>query len=904
MRFAFSRGGTFRRVAEAVRCGVVCIVLSALCGHTQARPDETLDPKTYTSPSGEYSVYVEPSSPEGDGAAKYVVKRGGQEVWSGDRLVTLWEAAITDTGIVAGYAYEYGIEGWTSGGAGGLSRLYMVVFDPAGKTIVQEGRNREHPRILSNPPPNYVPLAAGIVVDGANDWFAVRLVSDKGSKGEWWAPFRLSTGEKLAEFEPEQPADGQYRFHRGLECRVVPGTPLVVTQWYTYAGGAPRSNGACVSVLDHAGKELWKLDLPNEYDGLGENWTWHWDLLRPGIVQTGVGPKRFWFHSYSLKAKIEYEVTEDAAAAGGWRVVEVRRDAAEHPQPPSKVGKIESVERPALGVIKLQAEVPGVTSSKLHDLTSFAIGRDGGFAVLRGGASPTLVLVDPKGAVTLERELTDPAVKSALEVAALSDSRWLVYASGLGEGGAGAWTFDPRTPGAGLRRLGEVTVGALREVAMMPEGGFVALTGDDWARADSVTAFDAEGRTRWSVNASMAQDVAVTTDGRVAVLMGIENVIRTYTLAGEPVETIDLKKVLGHAPNYVSGLSADRDGGLLLYDFGGTPPVYRIAKDLAVTQKLTPKYADGRVVSPVRHTAVVSMVDGRVWTCASDGLLRLGDDGIADLAIGDAASGAGRTLRHINALCVRPNGLIYAVNEDDSCVHVFDPGGKLRRVLRPNPDDFVAQFGFGSILVQGNGTVMYTPGAQYQGPGGFVTFNEEGMRTGREKEILNEVSEEWYGLPGTQKRWAVGYTTCGLIDEKGEIAKRLKKRPDGAWFGTLHDAAVSPEGGLAVICGPTGMGMRGPAFACVFSKDGEPIATLPMPEDTTSFRIAFNGTTVAVTAADEVYMLPVTGGAAKKFDLPKDDEKEAWWNLYCSPDGKELWAMRAGTIELVRFAFE
>src|SRR5687768_2809056 len=70
-----------------------------------------LDPQTYTSPSGEYALYIDPDDPHGRGSATYRLSRKGMVVWEGKRDFTLWEAGVTNEGVAGGYAYTPGSRG-------------------------------------------------------------------------------------------------------------------------------------------------------------------------------------------------------------------------------------------------------------------------------------------------------------------------------------------------------------------------------------------------------------------------------------------------------------------------------------------------------------------------------------------------------------------------------------------------------------------------------------------------------------------------------------------------------------------------------------------------------------------------------------------------------------------------
>ena len=88
----------------------VVLILFFSFGVARAQYGEALDlsPKTYTSPAGEMVLSVNPGERSGAGKAQYTLKKNGTVVWSAEQASTFWQAAIADSGSVAGYAYSGG----------------------------------------------------------------------------------------------------------------------------------------------------------------------------------------------------------------------------------------------------------------------------------------------------------------------------------------------------------------------------------------------------------------------------------------------------------------------------------------------------------------------------------------------------------------------------------------------------------------------------------------------------------------------------------------------------------------------------------------------------------------------------------------------------------------------------
>lgn len=891
-----------RCLASASRLAAVGVVVAWIGA---VRAQETLNPKTYTSPNGEFALRVEPTNPEGAGPARYEVKRKGKPVWHGEESFTLWDAAITDTGVVAGYGYQHGLNGRPSNDRlSNESYLYSVIIDERGFVRVRNREGRRPSNIRGPHPTPLVPIAPGILTEPAADRFIVRLRPDFPETHERWKVFSLSTGEALPDVIPEQPQHKK-GFHIAIACLQVPGVLLVVIQWYLYDstmidGALSTTHSARLALLNTEGKSVWTLDCPEEYAEFGERFNSRWGLQDSGVVQCGVGPLSFWFHSYHWAGRVYFSIQQDDEAPGGWRVTEAARDRIGPPQTATERGlPIEDVVLAPLGVITLQQAVPCVQESPLHDLYDFEIGTDARFGLIRLGQTRRFLLAEETGRVVLERDISALG-KGVTHLAAMPNGCWMVYSSGIQGKRPEAWTLDPSLPNPQFKPYSRLEVGAMQDVVALPDAGFVALSGPDYVYANNLTRIDTTGAVVWSAPGADPRGVAVTTDGRIAMLEGRPKQIRLFSLDGAELQVISLPEVLGQEPTYVNGLSPDRDGGLILCDFQGSPPVYQLTGEGRLLGSLRVQYSSGGAFSP-RGAVQSSPLDGRLWACSGDGILRLDDTGKADMTLGDAAFGASQPLRHINALCVGDDGRIYAVNGASGAVHVFDKDGSLLRLLKPDTGDFAGRRGSGSICVQGDGTVRY---ASTGSPGGFVRFDPNGQRVGRDPRLMGEVREKWCAIPGTVRRWAIGYESIALIDESGAIEKRLTHRPDGASLGRVGEGAAAPDGSFAVISSEIDRRARGPSFVCVFTKVAEPVTTLPVPENASRMRMAFNGRMAALTLKNEVLLLSLKDGTMKRFALPEVEGLEQFWYLYSSPDGKEVWALRAGTTDLVRYPFE
>jgi hypothetical protein len=88
---------------------VLAAALSIASFSTQAGggPPAILDPKTYTSPSGDYELRVASSDIRGRGEGAFVLTKSGVPVWLGDNPYPLGEAGVTETAAASGSRYYW-----------------------------------------------------------------------------------------------------------------------------------------------------------------------------------------------------------------------------------------------------------------------------------------------------------------------------------------------------------------------------------------------------------------------------------------------------------------------------------------------------------------------------------------------------------------------------------------------------------------------------------------------------------------------------------------------------------------------------------------------------------------------------------------------------------------------------
>lgn len=221
--------------------------------------DAALDPATYSSASGEYALSVDPSDLDGRGPADCRFVRNGEPVWTNRFPFTFWEAVVSDSGTVAGYAYGQGRLG--NYGPEGHGDLRVVVLSPDGAILGQEASARKNSIFFGEDPPR--PCAEGIFLAGPPPLAIVRVVepADREDKEFWWV-YDLATGTRVATQDPRAQIPGAGTLQSVLSVTPLPGLSLNLVHWL--ALDYPRW-GAAFALLNLLGEPVWELSLPTDY---------------------------------------------------------------------------------------------------------------------------------------------------------------------------------------------------------------------------------------------------------------------------------------------------------------------------------------------------------------------------------------------------------------------------------------------------------------------------------------------------------------------------------------------------------------------------------------------------------------------------------------------------------------
>ncbi len=289
-------------------------------------PAPPLHPETYHSPSGEFSLFVNPSDRQGRGSAEYRLLKGTREVWHGNRSFTLRDVRVLDDGAAAGYGYTLGPEGRGGNSNDDYGDFVIAIFDSEGKVRLKETVRRGVGRfVFADQHPQ--PEAQRLLVDSENDRLIVLVAdADLNRQNTAWQQYRLSTGEPLGTIRPKQNMTDSDRLHWSHDPRPIPGTPLTLVQWFR-TETEPYLKGTHFAVVDMKGKPIWQRTLRDDYSIPGDEETedrlFKWVRANGAILSVNASGL---FDLYFAKEgqRVSFLVQHDDA--GSWTVTETGRE--------------------------------------------------------------------------------------------------------------------------------------------------------------------------------------------------------------------------------------------------------------------------------------------------------------------------------------------------------------------------------------------------------------------------------------------------------------------------------------------------------------------------------------------------------------------------------------------------
>jgi hypothetical protein len=864
------------------------------------RFDAVLDPYTETSQSGEFTLHVTPSDYEGFGPGEYAFSQNGKPLWVQKFPFTFHEARVSGTGLIVGYAFAR-IE--RDEAARTIGNLVVALISPTGELRSTHVEPVEFSRFIDASP---TPVVEGLMLIESEDRFILRVADPDLNRGieQWWI-FDLASGDRVDVVEPENLLPSTDASRWIVAAEPVAETPLMLCHWWVYEDDRP---GGLFTLVDIDGKVLWSLPLPGDYEVAGgedEEDRLRYEIEDNGAIASSGVPGVFGVRIVKTKERVSYTVKVDGR--GKWTVAEASRRPYQKPveeirDPLAGLPEVSLIER---GVVVLETGISD-ERSPIHDIQSFDFDADGNIAILKHPpqAAPSVVFATPDGQILEEMELpVEPLTgyRELSNIAHMTGKSFVIAVSVNEEGGMAACyriDFDDDS----FIKLNLTDVPPIMVLAAFEDGTIAALTERDmkYSSASGLYILDKAGRTLWNRedhgtdgspdDLLSPEDMVVLAPDHVAILDNIKSTIQIFNRNGEFVRVVDFSETLNREHMYPTDLALD-ETGFIVYDFAGDESAVLMDGEGNPTATFTPRFADGR---PFRvQDGVKRGPDGSLWTSDGMTVIRLDESGTVDRIIGNAPQ-----TRVLNEPCVRStavsqSGQVYIGDEQTMTVHVFDEDGKWQTVCVPDPGDLTDSSWFSPVTASNSGDIF----ASFTMDENYVQFASAGERMGTVTLDREDISTELYCHPDGNRLWALGYRDVYLAERSGMVLKKISRRIDGYWLDFFGDAAVAPDGSIALIAGSRERSLN------TFTSTGEPIGLLVLNSDTGFVRdIAFDGSRAYVQVERQLFVVKANGIPIATANLDFIDDLESWRGPFLYPADEELWFVNAKDLRVHRYA--
>ncbi len=743
------------RVSRFMRALPVWVIAGLVAfGATQEGPDD-LEPYSVKSPSGEYRLWVNPSTPEGFGPADYELYLKGKRLWHKTLPLTLQEAGVTDRGNFGGYAY--GTHQLREG------NLLTALFSAGGvQTFKEIYQRRNAGRMHSYPQPN---ISQMLVV--GDEMILVHHPPAQSARVEWWA-YSPDTPGPRRKIEPDI---GELWM---IDSRKLPGLPLILSITRT----GPRYG---IAVNDATGRKIWTATLEGGYP------------IKPrGFDESGLildaTSKGFEILRWSSQERIRFEITK---ARGAWQVREIGRRPYKTPVP----AKPAPITAPIKKLRVMRTLTLPLTKTKGADfglIMDFLMIDRGRVAIL--SADNKLHVASMAG--NLERTIALPAIASQMDrtITQTKPGTVLVFDShqSLDHPTCRLYRIDCSTgkitavPGF---QCPPVSVASGRS-----DGCFAVLASEasEFSSRETLRFFGAEGKQRWQLGTGGygggddeifgSADVACDEKGQIWVLGNIRDSIQLFDDKSKFLKIFKFEKLGKDGLDYPTNF--ETNGKILaLVDSPISPRLLVVGPDGSLLSEQIPSYPDLKKLKVLTDPRIDDK--GQVWVTDGHAILRLDDKGLVAETLGKSLPTAGLT--QVSDIHIASDGKVTVLDAGTIEAAMFSPSGKRLAHMLPLAKDFAERPAQSELLVTRSGDVYLTGGVGEQ-----LHFSPSGKRMGwsdpypRVPAPTNNLSPKW--------RW---YRNR-LLDEEGRTVVQLRRWPDYRWLNDFK-VAIGPDSGYAVL---------------------------------------------------------------------------------------------------------
>lgn len=871
-------------------------------------------PATYASMDGAYRLRVVPEDRRGNGGALYELSHGGEVVWSDRREYTLRAVEVTTEGNAVGIAYRRTEPDEQTENQRRETFFEIVILHRDGTELLRNSSKQYEVHHSSRQP-----HAVALHTSEESDSVLIRIAGVQDScdryRGpqSWWQAHRLSDGTEIARVDPRTKIEGLDQWWNILQSQDVPGTPLVLSQWFTFGGREFEASerAGLIALTHHDGTPVWTLEVGSDYESIDLSKTVYRGLMETHFKEHPAMAVPGTYREFHVKEDggdrmTAMRVVEEGGEWSVERIGPVDVAAIEVADEENSLEELPLIERFTLGARRGAAGKYGrirnfyfdadgnihqhmITADSRHKMRK--IDTDTGQVLsewlLPASEGRTYLGFDLGGGRYSDRFLVS---RQSSEDPAEFSAEWLELRTGERSEADAVFRVYPR------------------RIALAANGDVVLPTRDGLHR------FRPSGEVVWSRGQEersdypyMIEPSAATflLDGSLAILCA-KHVLILDGGTGEVVRTIDLRELLDpddkrRPLGYIGEIVGHPGGGFVL-NVSGTPSlIASISTEGELRSARSPKYEDGRTFSIAGCVRVAP--DGKVWTTDGESFLRLSADGVVDRSLSGRSST--NTLGELAGFTVGPDARWYAVEKGSGRVFIYEPTGDVVGVREPLPDSYVGSVDEAAIVVAKNGniyverpsTIAYLP------PDEYLVFPADGSAP--EKITFSTrlnggtfIGSCWDFQPGTSRR--CGFNGSELvIGASEENPIRVDKRANGFWLSMIA-FDIGPDGSFAVLNNEHDFQSDGYTLD-LFTEKGTPVRTIPVPATDERFReIVYDGERAILVGPRVVGVMTLPEGDVEFRRLPDVDIERPRWAAYFVAGGTELLLLERGSHEFFR----
>lgn len=508
---------------------------------------------------------------------------------------------------------------------------------------------------------------------------------------------------------------------------------------------------------------------------------------------------------------------------------------------------------------------------------------------------------------------------------------------------AHAWHLDVAK--GQVSKLDPFDCPSTKAVSRDRDGGFLVYSGFSPVASISrglivggeIIAFDLKGKRKWRTDIPVGGgsssfdhrsfppylgDITTTTDGEISLLDTNTEDVHVFSEKGEYRRTIcsgqlgscmstdnacitpDLNGDVFVGDKYSSGFRrvclrppAATAGSQQPFVYGSGEELLGMLKSPRVPpNQIIARYADGIALYTCGCPRIAP--NGRLWTTDSRRLLRLTNEGTVDQVIGEPLDDL--LVPQEGRPFIDQKGRTYFMNNRTGTVHVFDSSGKKSHRCQSKLDDFKKSGGF-YLSVRPDGGVFV-----WQRESECLSFSPKGDRLGFvDMGPLVRRARAMLLQPDSMKAWLLADNRCHQVDTNGNVLLTLSKKSNGEDLQNVYDAAVAPDGSIAIMDSRVNQKSTDETMS-TFSSDGKPLQVKMVSErQHWSGQMAFDGRrVVSITSKDKsLIMYDMKTDSVRLPDLKLRDHEWRSTAPFFTLQGRELWLFNVNDLIIDRYRF-